>query len=96
MSSSNARLPRSDIKLDPFPYVDISAKKDDPVGYRNSLEQSAREAFVAQEKIKIVRERLAECYNREGVNHYQNCKEIAQKYFALITAPRYGALTPPE
>ena len=25
---------------------------------------------------KIVRQRMRECYQREGVNHHQNCREV--------------------
>lgn len=94
--SSNARLAKSDVKLEPFPFVDESKRASDPVGYRNSFEQRTREAIIAQERVKIVREQLAECYNREGVNHYQNCKEIAQKYYKLITTPGYGLFAKPQ
>ena len=32
---------------------------------------------------KIVQEKLAECYLHEGVNHKQNCAELAQRYLNM-------------
>ena len=44
--------------------------------------------------MKIVREQVAQCYQREGVNHYQNCKHLTKQYYELITAPGFGMLQP--
>ena len=40
------------------------------------------------------RAQLVACYHREGVNHYQNCRELAKAYVDLINKPNCGALTP--
>ena len=37
---------------------------------------------------------LIACYHREGVNHYQNCRKIAQEFVEIIHKPNFGALTP--
>lgn len=36
------------------------------------------QAMIELETAKILRENLSECYKREGVNHYEACKEYAE------------------
>jgi NADH dehydrogenase (ubiquinone) 1 beta subcomplex subunit 10 len=33
---------------------------------------------------RLVREELQKCYRGEGVNHLQNCKELAEMYTRMI------------
>lgn len=33
---------------------------------------------------RLVREELQKCYRGEGVNHNQNCKELADRYIGMI------------
>lgn len=94
VNSTNNRRQKSDVKLEAYPYVPESERYNDPAGYMNSIEQRVRERMIAEEKVKILREALAECYNREGVNHFQDCKVLAQKYLKVIKMPAYGALVP--
>jgi len=58
------------------------------------VEQRARERQIAIETVKILRQRVAECYRREGVNHYENCKEPVQDYYNIIIKKDYGQLHP--
>ena len=87
------------VQLKPYPHVpsDLRAdgrRHDDPVGYALAREQRGRERIIAEETVKIVREQVAQCYQREGVNHYQNCKHLTKQYYDLITAPGFGILQP--
>jgi len=66
----------------------------DPVGYLNELEQRGREKAVAIEIVKLARQDVIHCYRKEGVNHYENCKDVVKKYIDLIQAPDYGAVKP--
>ena len=66
----------------------------DPVAFLLEREQRAREKAVAIENVKMARREVIHCYRKEGVNHYENCKEVAQKYIDLIQTPDYGALKP--
>lgn len=66
----------------------------DPVGYLQGTEQRARERQVAYETVKLLRQRVIECYRREGVNHYENCKEVATDYYNTITKKDMGQLHP--
>lgn len=66
----------------------------DPVGFLLEREQRSREKAVAIEKAKLARQEVIHCYRKEGVNHYDNCKDVAQKYLEIIQAPDYGAVKP--
>lgn len=49
----------------------------------------ARDAFLREEWVKamearLVREELDKCHRAEGVNHYENCKWLAEKYLKML------------
>ena len=56
--------------------------------------------MIELETAKILRENLSECYKREGVNHYEACKEYAEACvphgaaLALRLIPLRGAQVP--
>ena len=66
----------------------------DPVKLLLSIEQRARERQVAYETVKILRTKVIECYRREGVNHYDNCKEPVAAYYNVIIRKDLGQLQP--
>ena len=47
-------------------------------------EHVVREKMVKVETSKLLRERVQQCYLKEGVNHYQNCKEEVKAYLESI------------
>jgi NADH dehydrogenase (ubiquinone) 1 beta subcomplex subunit 10 len=65
--------------------------RSDPVALYEARGQRVRERLIAIEQTKIIREKLRDCYHKEGVNHYENCREIAQAYIERIQAPNFGA-----
>jgi hypothetical protein len=67
---------------------------EDPVKYLQAVHQRARERQVAYETIKILRTRVIECYRREGVNHYENCKDPVEAYYNVISRKDLGQLQP--
>lgn len=64
------------------------------MGYLRSVEQRARERQVAYETVKILRQRVIECFRKEGVNHYENCRKESKDYYDLITDKDLGQLHP--
>lgn len=66
----------------------------DPLKYIQATEQRARERQVAVEIVKLLRRRVIECYRKEGVNHYENCKNVAQDYYDVIVKKDKGQLHP--
>ncbi|EJT48771.1 NADH-ubiquinone oxidoreductase 12 kDa subunit [Trichosporon asahii var. asahii CBS 8904] len=47
-------------------------------------EDHIRESWIRCMEARIVRENLQKCYYFEGVNHYANCKDLADKYAKMI------------
>ena len=86
------------VTLEPYKFVDEKQRDgkrhSDPVGFALSREQIGRETIIAHETVKIVRQQVADCYQKEGVNHYQNCKHLTKQYYDLITAPGFGIVMP--
>ena len=64
--------------------------KSDPVAFFEAKAQRVRERHVALEQTKILREQVIACYRKEGVNHYENCKDVVTQYLARIQAPDFG------
>ena len=65
-------------------------QKADPVAFFAAKDQRVRERNIALEQTKILREQVIACYRKEGVNHYENCKDVVTQYLARIQAPDFG------
>ena len=52
------------------------------------------EQTVRAEEIVVLRDKLKWCYRREGVNHFKNCRELAQQYMDLLSEMKSGYLKP--
>ncbi|GHP08624.1 hypothetical protein PPROV_000736100 [Pycnococcus provasolii] len=57
----------------PDPAVDVA-------GFFQHRDAVVKEKFVRIETSKIIKEKLKLCYLREGVNHLENCSELATAY----------------
>jgi hypothetical protein len=64
------------------------------VGYLRANEQRARERQVAYETVKLLRQRVIECYRKEGVNHYENCREVATDFYNVVKQKDLGQVQP--
>mmetsp|Transcript_22668 Transcript_22668/g.37893 ORF Transcript_22668/g.37893 Transcript_22668/m.37893 type:complete len:102 (-) Transcript_22668:207-512(-) len=56
----------------------------DPVAGFEQREYVVREKMVEVAKCQIIRDRLQDCVRKEGVNHYEHCKELSSKYVSMI------------
>jgi len=86
-------------KLKPYPHEEHGGKDGlgrakDPVRYLQSIEQRARERQIAIETVRILRKDVIECYRKEGVNHYDNCKDVCERYYEIITKKDRGQVHP--
>lgn len=90
----SGELRQTNVNLRPYPHVDPSDRSD-PVAWLNSKEQAMREQMIAKERVNRLRLQVIECYRKEGVNHYVNCKPLASKYAKLIRDHTFGMLKPP-
>ncbi|KAF9490800.1 hypothetical protein BDN71DRAFT_148855 [Pleurotus eryngii] len=47
-------------------------------------EEHIRESWVRAMEARLVREELEKCQKAEGVNHYENCKWLSEKYLTML------------
>ena len=66
----------------------------DGAKWRLEKEHLAREYCIAVEEIKIMQEKLRECYYKEGVNYRENCQDLAKALWKKMHTPNYGAPGP--
>ncbi|OQS02857.1 hypothetical protein THRCLA_21308 [Thraustotheca clavata] len=50
----------------------------------------AKEKIIAHQTVKLLREEIAECYMKNGVNHFVACKELREEYANLVKDPWLG------
>ena len=57
-----------------------------------------RESWVKAMELRLVRDELDKCYKGEGVNHYENCRWLAEKYLHMMRENRVCCcfLNPPH
>lgn len=41
---------------------------------------------------RLVRDELAKCWREEGVNHYQSCHALSEKYLDMLRSHRVSRL----
>jgi len=78
----------------PTPSYPYQPDKADPIGYLRSQEQMAREHEVKVQSLKLLQDEIKLCYRREGTNHYQNCRELAEKYRSIVKDPTFNWFRP--
>lgn len=59
-------------------------KYRDPVALLEYREAVARRKQIDVEKARLLREEVRRCYLREGVNHFQSCRQIVGLYLEHI------------
>ncbi|KAJ3512884.1 hypothetical protein NLJ89_g3264 [Agrocybe chaxingu] len=51
-------------------------------------ENHIRESWVRAMEARLVRDELAKCHQAEGVNHYENCQWLSEKYLSMLRENR--------
>lgn len=64
------------------------------MAYLQATEQRARERQVAYETVKLLRQRVINCYREKGVDHYEECRTVAQQYYDTIIDKDMGQVQP--
>ena len=49
-----------------------------------------RESWVKAMEARLLRAELEKCYKGEGVNHYKNCRDLAERYIEMIRENKVG------
>ncbi|EIW57362.1 NADH-ubiquinone oxidoreductase 12 kDa subunit [Trametes versicolor FP-101664 SS1] len=47
-------------------------------------ERIIRESWVRSVEAQLVREKLDRCYESEGVNHLESCKDLRERYIDML------------
>lgn len=53
-----------------------------------SRETKIRDSWVGVMEARLVREELAKCWRTEGVNHYEVCHPLTEKYLDMLRTNR--------
>lgn len=59
-----------------------------PTAKLQERDELMRESWVKAMELRLVREELGKCQLGEGVNHYENCKWLAEKYLSMMRENR--------
>ncbi|KAI0360082.1 NADH-ubiquinone oxidoreductase 12 kDa subunit [Trametes cingulata] len=51
-------------------------------------ERIIRESWVRSVEAQLVREKLDHCYETEGVNHMESCKDLRERYIDMLRENR--------
>ncbi|KAJ2890846.1 hypothetical protein GGI21_003474 [Coemansia aciculifera] len=60
----------------------------------DNRDRIVRDQWVKIMKLRIVREKLIECYHRESVNHMQNCRALVERYLKDLPGAQIGGRPP--
>lgn len=83
---------KGSVKFEETPPDDFNPEKPyaDPIAFLEQREWVAREKLVEIEKAKILRAKVRECYIKEGVNHYQYCRDLVKNYLDILPGLGWG------
>ncbi|KAJ2851910.1 hypothetical protein IWW36_000683 [Coemansia brasiliensis] len=60
----------------------------------DNRDRLVRDQWVKIMKLRIVREKLEECYHSQSVNHMQNCRALVERYLNDLPKARMGGRPP--
>ncbi|AOA61624.1 Subunit of mitochondrial NADH:ubiquinone oxidoreductase (complex I) [Komagataella phaffii CBS 7435] len=63
-----------------FDDIDYNNSQD----LHNAQESLLREQWIRVSALKVCRKALESCYKTSGPNHYEDCREIAEKYLNML------------
>ncbi|CDO53334.1 NIDM subunit of mitochondrial NADH:ubiquinone oxidoreductase (complex I), putative [Geotrichum candidum] len=69
------------VSFDDIDYSDAKA-------LRSAQDSLIREQWIRVEALKTVRRALEKCFQTQGPNQYENCKDIAEKYLDMLPTHR--------
>ena len=59
-----------------------------PTAKLQEREELMRESWVKTMELRLVRTEMEKCHKAEGVNHYENCRWLAEKYLHMLRENR--------
>ncbi|KAI8929319.1 hypothetical protein BC831DRAFT_443995 [Entophlyctis helioformis] len=82
------------VKLSPVATIDASVDPYDRAAIIKSRDEFIREQLIRGQEVQVLRDKLRWCYYREGVNHFQNCRELAVQYLEVLRLSKEGRFIP--
>ncbi|THH27409.1 hypothetical protein EUX98_g6772 [Antrodiella citrinella] len=67
--------------IDEARFAELKKKKE-------AQDASLRESWVRAMEARIVNDNLQKCHRIEGVNHYEKCKHLADRYTEMLKDAR--------
>ncbi|KAF7795969.1 hypothetical protein EIP86_007138 [Pleurotus ostreatoroseus] len=64
------------------------ARKEELLAKKKARDEHIRESWVRAMEARIVQDNLQKCYRIEGVNHFENCKHLADRYTEMLRENR--------
>ncbi|ODV96676.1 hypothetical protein PACTADRAFT_48499 [Pachysolen tannophilus NRRL Y-2460] len=77
MSNTKEHIRSPNVSFDTINYAE-------PEQLRLAQESMLREQLVRVAALKVVRKALEKCYAVTAPNHYEDCREIAEKYMDML------------
>lgn len=62
-------------------------------GKLKERDEIVRERWIRVMEARITQEKLQKCYRLQGVNHLENCKDIADKYTQMLKDNRVSGMS---
>mmetsp|Transcript_7350 Transcript_7350/g.27923 ORF Transcript_7350/g.27923 Transcript_7350/m.27923 type:complete len:88 (-) Transcript_7350:788-1051(-) len=84
---------RSDVKMKEYP-KEMLANPQTALEKLSAREVATREKAVVVAEARLLKDKMKECYYREGVNAYQHCDHLAREYMDLIMSDRFRQADP--
>jgi hypothetical protein len=87
MFSENADERAAQIKGDANATPSLPSRMKTPLFLSAKLKERddhVRESWVKAMEARLVREELEKCQKTEGVNHYENCRWLTEKYLKML------------
>jgi NADH dehydrogenase (ubiquinone) 1 beta subcomplex subunit 10 len=69
----------------------VRARADGPAERVKAREAHIRESWVRAMEARIVRDELQRCQRAEGVNSYETCRDLAERYLSMLRDNRVRA-----
>jgi len=80
--------------LYPATRPELTGEPKDPYEATMQVDTQVREYLIAVEQVKMMQDKLKQCYESSGPNHFEDCKELRETLWEKINTPNYGAPGP--
>lgn len=87
MSSSRVFPPEKTFPIDEYGQVQEDYSMSHAEIFR-ARAATSRERYIAAAETTLLQKKIKECYNREGVNHFERCKELVDAYLERVQDKR--------